>query len=81
MKKDYLTISPKTHALVECMDSLNNHWEQTRLALRKTYSDQATCELMDEKYNSAFNELKEVLQEFLLQSIEHHMGRIDFKEI
>lgn len=81
MKKENLTISPETQAIIECMDSLNNNCEQTHLALRKTYSDQVTCELMNEKYNPAFNELKGVLQAFLLQSIEHHMGCINFKEI
>ncbi|NDW11957.1 hypothetical protein D0T50_03515 [Bacteroides sp. 214] len=81
MKKENLTISPETHAFVECMHTLNNHWQQTMDALRKTYTEETSCELIKNEYNPAFEQLKSVLQKFLLQSIEHNMGVIGFNEI
>lgn len=76
-----LTISPETHAIIECIDSLNKHWEQVSAALQKTYSEEAVLEMMDKYYENLFFELNDALQRFLVQSIECNMGKIDFKQI
>ncbi|MDL2297439.1 hypothetical protein LJC68_09105 [Bacteroidales bacterium OttesenSCG-928-B11] len=76
-----ITISTATHALIECLDSLNKHWEQTRVALSKTYGEKDTYDLMEQEYNPAFDQLKTAVQGFLLYSIEGNMGKIDYKEI
>lgn len=75
------TISSETQVFIECLESLNNHREQTINALRKTYSEKIAFELMDSTYDSAFDNLKEGIQQFLLLSIENNMGLIDSKQI
>lgn len=76
-----LTVSEETQSLIECLESLNNHWEQTKYALCKTYSEKTSLELMDGTYMPAFDELKKAVQQFVLMSIENNIGLVDFKEI
>ena len=74
-------VSPETQALIGCLESLNNHWEQTKNALRKTYSEKVSLELMDDAYTPAFDELKKAVQQFVLISIENNMGIVDSTKI
>lgn len=78
---EQLTVSPETQAFIECLESLNSHWEQTKRALRKTYSEKISCELMDSGYNKAYDDMKQSIQTLLLLSIDNNIGLVDFKEI
>lgn len=75
------TISLETQVFLECLESLDNHWMQTKHALRETYSEDISIELMDSTYTPAFHELKKAVQQFLLISIDNNMGLTDSKQI
>ena len=81
MNAEKLTISPKTLALIECLDALNKHWTQTLNALCLAHSDNSAWEMMDERYTPAFEELKAVLYGLLNSSIEQSMGCIGYEDI
>lgn len=81
METTDLKISEQTQMFIECIDSLNSQWELVNKALVVFYGVQQAQQVMREEYNDAFDELKEVVQRFLVLSIDEKMSNLDFKEI
>lgn len=81
MKKEDLTISPKTQALIECLDSANQLWEQVSAALSYSFKESTVYEIMDEHYNEAHYQLKDAIGKLIIQSIESNIGIVDSNKI
>lgn len=81
MKDNNLTISTDTQGLLECIDSLNNHYLQTYEALKGMYSETSSCNIMGNEYIPAFQALKAVLHKYLIISIEENIDDTGFKQI
>ncbi len=81
MKTKEITVSPETMAFIECLESLNKHWQQTSDALSKTYYENTSCQMMEAKYRPAFENMKAVIHGFIMESIENNIGQDDHNQI
>lgn len=73
MNKAKYTLSTETQAMVACLETLNQHWEQVRTALSIAYPCQSVDSMMADQYSPAFDQLKNVVQGFMLQSIDNNL--------
>ncbi len=81
MKTNNLTISPKTKALIDCLESANLLWEQVFKALAIEYEEATVLDIMDDFYKESHFQLKDTIGKLIIQSIETNIGIKEIGEI
>lgn len=81
METTDLKISKETQQFIRCLDSLNKQWDVICDALALLYGVPQAEIIMQDRVNESFGELKNIVQGFLIESIDDKMNEINFKEI
>lgn len=81
METTDLKISKETQQFIRCLDSLNKQWDVIYDALALLYGTSQAERIMQDRINESFGELKNIVQGFLIESIDDKMNEINFKEI
>lgn len=81
MEATDLKISKETQQFIRCLDSLNKQWDAICDALALLYGVPQAEIIMQDRVNESFGELKNIVQGFLIESIDDKMSEINFKEI
>jgi len=81
MITDNLLVGAKTQRFVECIRDLDKQYSLVYEALSALYGDNMAEQVMSKKYDTVYNELRNVTSNFLLDSININIVKNDFKEI
>lgn len=76
-----LTVTPQTRAILTCLTSLNDHYEQTFTALRMTFHNETAYKRLQEDYLPAYKAMKGALNSFLLDIIEERLETDNLTEL
>lgn len=81
METKDLKISKETQKFIECLDSLNKQWDVIYDALALLYGTSQAEIIMQDRINETFGGLKNIVQGFLIESIDDKMNEFNYKEI
>lgn len=76
MKKEY-KISEKTQNLLSCIEDLNTLYDKVYDSLCQIYPENTVQQLMEIKYTDKHNELRNVIENFTMDSIRENLYNQD----
>lgn len=76
MKKEY-KISEKTQNLLSCIEDLNTLYDKVYDSLCQIYPENTVQQLMETKFTDKYNELRNVIENFTMDSIRENLYNQD----